>query len=219
MNHTEPFVFSTERRLVTLTGVRAGNLEGLLTGLRQVPGSSIFYHTHHMYLSHHFETPSFSNDFALWTSEALLEEKLSEQLSAIDLLSFTSIRQIREAIISTVEKAIGENGRRKRDCPAGDDFHFCRSKSFVMPTGIVAAGPREFFRMLPLISNVSLFFHFFGARLRLERPTNDFSSWLAWRGETRLAEAIDALDPYSVTLDDLKQKIIDLGAELGGAAQ
>jgi len=219
MNHTEPFVFCTERRLVTLTGVRASNLDGLLSGLRQVPGSSIFYHTHHMYLSHHFETPAFSNDFALWTSEALLEEKLGEQLSAIDLLTFTSIRQIREAIISTIEKAIGEDGRRNRECPARDEFHFCRSKSFVMPTGIVAADPEEFFRVLPLVSNVSLFFHFFGARLRLERPTNDFSSWLAWRGETRLAEAIDALDPYSVTLDDLERKIIELGAGLGRQAE
>ena len=52
MNRTEGFVFQTERRLVALTGLRASNLDGLLQGLKQVPGSSIFYHTHHMYLSH-----------------------------------------------------------------------------------------------------------------------------------------------------------------------
>ncbi len=215
MNHTEGFVFYTERRLVALTGVRASNLEDLLNGLRRVAGSSIFYHTHHMYLSHHFETPAFSNDFSLWVSEALQEGKLGEQLSAIDLLSFTSIRELRAAIISTIEKGIGENGRRKRECPPNDEFHFCRSKSFIMPTGIVAADPAEFFRALPLVSNVSLFFHFFEARLRLERPTNDFSQWLAWRGETGLAKAIDALDPYSVTLDELRRKIIELGNGVG----
>jgi len=211
MNHTEGFVFQTERRLVALTGLRASNLDGLLQGLKQVPGSSIFYHTHHMYLSHHFETPSFSNDYALWTSEALQEERLGEQLSAIDLLSFTSIRALRAAIISTIEKGILENGRRQRECPPNDEFHFCRSKSFIMPTGIGAANPEEFFRVLPGVSNVSLFFHFFEARLRLERPTNDFSQWLEWRGETRLAKAIDDLDPYSVTLDELKREIIELG--------
>ena len=71
MNHTEPFVFYTERRLVALTGLRASNLDQLLGNLRDVPGSSIFYHTHQMYLSHHFETPAFTNDFALLVSEAL----------------------------------------------------------------------------------------------------------------------------------------------------
>ena len=219
MNHTEGFAFYTERRLVALTGLRASNLGGLLRGLKHVPGSSIFYHTHHMYLSHHFETPAFSNDFALWTSEALQEERLGEQLSAIDLLSFTSIRELREAVISTIEKSIGEDGRRKRECPPDDEFHFCRSKSFIMPTGIAAADPAEFFRVLPGVSNISLFFHFFEARLRLERPTNDFSQWLAWLGEPGLAKAIDALDPYSVTLDELKREIIQLGEGVGRQTQ
>ena len=215
MNHTEPFVFYTERRLVALTGLRARNLTELLGFLRGGPGSSIFYHTHHMYLSHHFETPMFSNDFALWVSEALQEEEMGEKLAAIDLLSFTSVRQLREAIISTIESDLAENGRRLRECPPGDEFHFCRSKSFMMPTGLVARDPNEFFALLPRVSNVSLFFHFFEARLRLERPTNDFSQWLAWRGEERLAKAVDELDPYIMTLDELRNRIIDLGKGRG----
>jgi hypothetical protein len=211
MNHTEPFVFYTERRLVALTGLRASSLGQLLEHLRDVPGSSIFYHTHHMYLAHHFETPLFSNDFALWVSDALQEEALGEKLAAIDLLSFTSIRELREAIMATIERHIGEDGRRLRECPPGDEFHFCRSQSFVMPTGLMARDPREFFSVLPQVSNLSLFFHFFEARLRLGRPTNDFSQWLAWRGEVSLAKTIDALDPYSMTLDEFRERIIALG--------
>jgi hypothetical protein len=215
MNPTEPFVFYTERRLVALTGLRASNLDQLLGNLHDVPGSSIFYHTHHMYLSHHFETPTFSNDFALWASEALQEDALGEKLAAIDLLSFTSIRDLREAIIATVEGNVGENGRRRRECPPGDEFHFCRSKSFIMRTGLVARDPKEFFDVLPQVTNVSLFFHFFEARLRLGRPTNDFSQWLAWRGEELLANSINALDPYSMTLDEFKEHIIALGRGRG----
>lgn len=211
MDRTEPFVFHTERRLVALTGLRASDLEQLARILAEVPGSSIFYHTHHMYLSHHFQTPLFSNDFSLWVSEALQEERLGEQLAAIDLLSFTSIRQLRESIIRTIGRALEENGGRFRDCPPGDEFHFCRSKSFIMRTNLVAAGPREFFDILPNVSNASLFFHFFEARLRLGKATNDFSSWLAWRDEDELAGAIDAMDPYAVTLDELKNQIIDAG--------
>ncbi|MGA2329085.1 MAG: DUF5752 family protein [Bryobacteraceae bacterium] len=211
MNHTEPFNFYTERRLVALTGLKATNLEQLLHMLREVPGSSIFYHTHHTYLSHHFETPMFTNDFAMWVSEALQEERLGEKLAAIDLLAFISIRQLREAIVSTIEADLEGHPRPTRECPPGDEFHFCRSKSFIMPTGLAAADPPEFFAVLPRVTNVSLFFHFFEARLRLERPTNDFSQWLAWRGENQLAAAIDKLDPYTITLDELRDRIVDLG--------
>lgn len=216
MNHTEPFNFCTERRLVALTGLKATNLGQLLRMLRDVPGSSIFYHTHHSYLSHHFETPAFTNDFALWVSEALLEERLGEKLAAIDLLAFTSIRQLRGAVISTIEADLVAYRRPARECPPGDEFHFCRSKSFIMPTGLTAANPTEFFAVMPRVTNVSLFFHFLEARLRLERPTNDFSQWLAWRGKDQLAAAIDKLDPYAVSLDDLREQIIDLGKR-GGA--
>ena len=210
-NHDGPFAFCTERRLVALTALTAANLDQLLRNLHDVPGSSIFYHTHHMYLAHHFETPVFSNDFALWAAEALQEEALGEKLAAIDLLSFTSIRDLREAIIAAIELHIGENGRRMRECPPGNEFRFCRSKSFIMPTGLIAHDPREFFEVLPQVSNVSVFFHFFEARLRLGRPTNDFSLWLDWRGEGALAKMIDAMDPYSMTLDEFKARIIALG--------
>lgn len=211
MNHDEPFVFYTERRLVALTGLRANNLGQLLGHLSGVPGSSIFYHTHHMYLSHHFETPAFSNDFSLWVSEALQEKALGERLAAVDLLSFTSIRDLREAIISTVERHVVSSVRLLRECPRGDEFHFCRSKSFIMPTGLTAHDPREFFAVLPQVSTVSLYFHFFEARLRLGRTTNDFSQWLSSRGEQALAEQINSIDPYSMTLDEFKERIIALG--------
>src|SRR5690242_14074964 len=94
----EPFVFYTERRLVVLTGRRASDLSELLDHLREVSGSSIFYHTHYLYLTHHFERPRFYNEFAEWVSEALQEERLAEQLAAIDLLSITSIRDLRDAL-------------------------------------------------------------------------------------------------------------------------
>jgi len=206
-----PFEFFTERRLVALTAVKATTLPQLLTGLQEVTGASIFYHTHHQYLSHHFEKPVVYNDFALWVSEALQEQRLAEKLAAIDLLSFKTIRQLREAMIATIEAQLGENSGRVRECPPGDEFHFCKSKSFVMPTGILAQNVEDFFAKLPHVTTVSLFFHFFESRLRLERSTNDFSLWLADCGEQALAQAIDRLDPYLLSLDELKNEIIDLG--------
>jgi len=207
----EPFAFYTERRLVALTGRKARNLEELLSNLQQVSGSSIFYHTHYLYLIHHFEKPRFYNEFANWVWHALQQERLAERLAAIDLLAITSIRELRESIVATVEKHLESSERARHDCPPGDEFHFCEAKSFIMPTGLVAHNVPEFFDEIGRVSNSCLHFHFFEARLRLERPTNDFSQWLRDLGETRLAKAIDKLNPYVMTLDELKEKIIRLG--------
>jgi hypothetical protein len=212
---TEPFLFYTERRLVELTGLRARSLTELAAILRQVSGSSIFYHTHHLFLSHHFEKPVVYNEFALWAGEALQEQALAEKLAAVDLREFTSLRQLRQAILAIVEQHLRQPGGEQRIAPPGDEFHFCKSKSFVMPTGMVAHDVREFFALLPQVTNISFYFHFLEARLRLERPTNDFSQWLSWRGEIALAAAIDALDPYTRTLDELKADLLALGRRRG----
>jgi hypothetical protein len=211
MTSRESFLFYTEARIVGLTGLRASNLEQLLSILQKVQGSAIFYHTHHMYLVHHFETPMFTNDFARWVANALRERALSEKLAATDLLSFTSIRELRNAIAARIDEHLRNSSARTQECLPGEEFHFCRSKSFIMSTGLVARNPKEFFDLLPRVSTASLFFHFFEARLRLGEPSNDFSQWLASQGEPALAQKIDALDPYSMTLDLFKQRILELG--------
>jgi len=215
MNQPQPFRFFTERRLVELTGLKARNLPELATILQTVPGSAIFYHTHHEFLSHNFEKPVVYNDFAVWVSEALQENRLAEKLAAVDLLAFTTIRELRENLLGLVAAHLKECKGSPRECPPGDEFYFCKSKSFIMPTGIVAQDPADFFAKLPQITTISLYFHFLEARLRLGRPTNDFSQWLFSRGETQLAEAINRLDPYTRTLPELKADLIKLGSKFG----
>ncbi len=209
----EPFAFQTERHLVVLTGRRARNLAELQSHLHKVSGASIFYHTHYLFLTHNFGKPRFHNEFAHWASQALQEEGLAERLTAIDLLAMTSIRDLRTAIITTVEKYLGD-GKRMRECPPGDEFHFCEAKSFVSPTGLLARDARELFEMVGHTTDASLYFHFFQARLRLERPTNDFSMWLTKHGEPRLAQAIDRLNPYDATLGEFKEQIVKIGRRL-----
>jgi hypothetical protein len=80
-----------------------------------------------------------------------------------------------------------------------------------MPIGLEAHDVAEFFEQVGRVTNASLHFHFFEARLRLERPTNDFSQWLRDRGEPRLARALDRLNPYLMTLKELKEEIVKLG--------
>ena len=210
VNPGEAFVFHTEQHLVVLTGRNAKNLAELLEHLHKVSGSSIFYHTHYLFLTHNFGKPRFHNEFANWASHALQEEGLAERLTAIDLLAMTSIHDLRAAIVTAVEKYL-DGGRRLRECPPADEFHFCEAKSFVSPTGLVAHDASELFEMVGRVTDACLYFHFFEARLRLERPTNDFSLWLRNRGEPRLAQAIDRLDPYDATLAELREQIVRIG--------
>ena len=208
---SEPFVFYTQQQLVSLTGRRARNLSQLLEHLQTVTGASIFYHTHYLYLTQHFVEPKFYNEFAEWVSTALQERRLAERIGAIDLLSASSLRWIRERIIAEIERHFQENPGPQRDCPPGDEFQFCAVRSFIAPNGIIAETVPDFFDRLQNVSNACLHFHFFEARLRLDRPTNDFSVWLNARGEKRLARAIDSLDPYAVSLDELKNQIRKVG--------
>lgn len=201
------FQFYTGRRLIELTGRKACCLPELLQHLTVVSASSVFYHTHERYLRHHFHKPTFYNDFAQWTARALQEQAAAEKLAAIDMLDFTSLEALRTALVRAIESSIGSNGGRVRECPPGDEFHFCKVKSFIMPTGIVVEDLQEFAAKIQHCTNSSTFFHFFEARIRLERKTNDFSQWLEDLGERRLADDINRLDPYSVTLEELKKQI------------
>jgi len=214
-NEKQPFIFDTELRLVMLTGLKVRTVADLRRTLALVPGSSIFFHTHHEYLAHNFHKPLHYNDFSVWVSQTLREEALAEKLAAIDLLALTTIRGLREALLKTLDDYTAAKGDVPQECRPDEAFHFCRSKSFILPTGIVANDVPEFFAKLPLITDASLYFHFFEARLRLGRLTSDFSRWLKERDRGDLADAINALNPYIRTLDELKQDIIRIGQGAG----
>lgn len=209
-----PFVFHTELRLAVVTGVTARDLRELRAGLASVPGSSVFYHTHQAYLTQHFQKPRYYNDFARWLSDAIREHALAERIAALDLLSFTSVRQLREAILALVDARIAESAETPV-APEGERFFFCRSRSFVLPSGLVAHTVDDLFPAVARASNASMYYHFFEARLRLGRPTNNFSDWLIRMGRPDLAGEIDGLDPYIRTLDELRADIAALGRKDG----
>jgi hypothetical protein len=188
----------------------ARDLPELRQGLASVPGSSVFYHTHQAYLSQHFQTPVYYNDFARWLADALREYALAEQVAALDMLSFTSVRQLREGMLALVDARLAAGGTMPA-APAGEQFYFCRSRSFILPSGLVAPTVPDLFEAIERASHASLYYHFFEARLRLGRPTNNFSDWLVRKGRADLAAEIDALDPYVRTLDELKADIVAVG--------
>ena len=203
------FRFYTERRLVQATGLRAVTVRDLLGHIKKVGGASIFYHTHASYLEHHFVRRRFYNDFASWVSASLQEHKLAEQIAGIDMLDYMTIRDLRDAIVQTISNHLQERkGERARKAPPGEEFYFCKAKSFVFPTGIEARSVAEFFECLRQISPLSIYFHVFESRLRLQRSTSDFGLWLTDMGAQDIADKINRIDPYVLTLEELRERII-----------
>lgn len=206
----EPFRFYTRLHLTELTGLRASTLGQLLELIKEVPDSCIYHHTHRFLQQHQYLSPEPPNDFAYWVSEVLGEDALGEKLASIDTVQFQNIQSLREEIAITIEKYLDAHPLAKtRFANEGEVFHFMKSVSFVLPTNYLVYDLKEFVEVLKKITVDSVYFHIFEARLRLERKTNDFSNWLETSlGEKDLAEEISNLDPYTRTLEDLRDRII-----------
>lgn len=204
------FHFSTQSNLVELTGLKARDLKELVEVLKKVPGSVIYHHTHHFLKQHQFLSPEPPNDFAYWVSQVLQEDKLGELLAAIDTVSYSSITELGNKILSVIEGYCAKN-RSTRSAPEGEEFHFMKSQSFILPTPYWASDLPEFLEAIKKISIQSLYHHIFEARIRLGRGTNDFSLWLEKElDEPALAQSLSRMDPYTQTLEDLRQQVISL---------
>jgi len=208
----EPFTFFTKMHLPELTGLHAANLEQFLAFLKQVPGSCVYHHTHRFLQQHLFLNPEPPNDFSYWMSEVLGEDELGEQLASIDIVRFSSIRALREAVIKTIEDYVAAHPRSlDRFAGDGEEFNFIKAVSFVFPTVFIAHNREEFAAALEKVSMASIYFHMFEARLRLEKGTNDFSAWFEGSlGDAVRAAKIARIDPYTHTLEDLRSVILKI---------
>lgn len=205
-----PFEFHSSLNLTLLTGRQARDLAELLEHLRAVPDAVIYHHTHRFLVQHQYLSPEPPNDFAYWITNVLLEEVLGEELASIDVLRFSTLRELRAALIKTIENFIERTGNL-RAAPPGEEFHFMQSVSFVLPTGQRASDLRAFHGMLGKISLDSIAYHMFDARLRLERGDNDFSHWFEdVLGEPKLADAFRRVDPYTHTVEGLRRRLLGL---------
>lgn len=206
-----PFEFYTSVTLKQLTSKKARDLRELVEIIKEVPGSVIYYHTHVFLQIHQYLSPEPPNDFAYWVSNTLGEHKLGEELASIDICEFSTIRELREKIITTIENHLFESKESLRHAPPGNEFEFIRAHSFVMPAGYTVHNLKEFVEVLEKITIHSIYFHIFEARLRLEKGINDFSFWIGTSAHApEVAHQIAALDPYTFTMHALRKKLINL---------
>jgi len=204
----EPFRFFTRLNLTLMTGVQARDLRELVAGLREAPEAVVYQHTHRFLQQHQHLVPEPPNDFAYWVSNILQEERLGERLAAIDTVRFTSLQQLRDALVEAIEKHLKRHPGG-RSVPEGREFHFMRTVRFSVPTPHEAWDLREFGECLRQVSISSLYLHVFEARLRPPLGINDFSLWFeAQLGEKDLAKRVARLDPYTQTLEGLRARVL-----------
>ncbi len=206
----EPFRFFTRMNLTELTGLRAATIGQLLSLIKTVPGSCIYHHTHRFLQQHQYLTPEPPNDFAYWVIESLGEDELGEKLFSIDTVRYPNIRSLREVIVRTVEDYMNDNPLAKlKFSRSGEEFHFMKSVSFVLPTQLVVYDLKEFLACMRNVTFDVIYFHIFEARLRLEKNTNDFACWIEMSlRNKKLADQLSRLDPYTSTLENLRGRII-----------
>ncbi len=202
------FEFYTRLNLPLLLGLKARNIPELLAGIKAVPEASIYYHTHRFLQQHHYLSPEPPNDFAFWVTGSLGLDALGERLASVDTVKFRTITALREKYVEILEAPSREAKARLTECPEGEEFHFLSCRTFIMPTRHSARNLGEFLDILRTVSINSIYFHMFEARMRLERGENDFSNWFEGIGLTKLAAEVARLDPYTMTLEGLRNNLI-----------
>jgi len=206
----EPFRFYSRTHITELTGLKARDLREFADILKKVPDAVIYYHTHRFLEQHHYLTPEPSNDFAAWIHDELGDEVLGERIASVDVFEFPNLVALKERLVGITEEYLARETNLREAMP-GEEFHFMKSVSVILPTPYVVSDLREFVETLRKITLGSLYFHVFESRLRLGRGLNDFSLWMRDSlEETELALEVGKLDPYSYTLEGLRLALIQL---------
>jgi len=200
------FVFRDIINVTKSTGFMASNLLELRNAVAEVSEECIFHHIYRYFVYGHITEQT--NDFAHWASESLEESALAEQLSNIDPYSFRSTEELRKATIAVLDYYI-ENYPEPRPVLPGYEFYFCEAVSYVFPAGIKARNLAEFLMAIKYIDASSIYYHFFEARTRLRKESDDFSKWIKEVSKSpATAEKLRGVDPFMSNLEGIREQII-----------
>jgi hypothetical protein len=193
------------------TGRRAQNLRELRDHLMTIHPGSIYYHFWGGLLRPRFDDPEYHNDFARWARDGLHDARLAERLGVIDPADFTNLEELRQETAEVIEERLDETELVPWSKP-DKQFHFIRSQIVVFDTHHRIDQPKELATVVPHLSVSSVFYHFVDARRRPPEAIDDFRAWLAGFGEryTTLCEQLAEVDPYFVTLAELRDELTGL---------
>lgn len=205
-----PFAVKDCALITRMGGVdSAVNLRELRERTSVCPEACLFHHFMETLVRPSFDDPEFRNDFAVWSARYLRDRVLAERLGIINPYKFDSLQQLRETVVEIIDDRLAELPYIPT-VPKGDDFRFMQAATVVFDAGIVLEHPRELYRVLPQMSNSSIYYHFIEARRRTQHRVDDFTAWCQGIGEECecLVEAFKGIDFYYLTLPELKKTLI-----------
>ncbi|TVP53797.1 MAG: hypothetical protein EA349_13085 [Halomonadaceae bacterium] len=208
-----PFAIKDCALIALATGDKVQTLKELRDHLKTVPGSSLYYHFWGGLLHPGFEEREYGNDLGEWAKHALHDATLAERLAAIDPSGFANPEDMRQALLDVVEQRLEEDSANPWT-PVDRQFQFIRSQIVVFDTGRTVEQPEQLAEVIAGLSPGSVFYHFIDARQRLPRGEDDFRAWLSAWGQryTGLAQGLAAIDPYFISLSELREQLAALFA-------
>jgi hypothetical protein len=211
MEKMAPFEFKQCVSIHKSTGKKAGNLRQLRDIIAEASEESIVHHNYQYFQKGHML--EYTNDFAEWAGESLGEKALAEHLSNIDPYDFKEIGALRKELLDLIDDYLDKFPNPKK-AMAGDEFYFNETVTFIFPVGIRARNLAEFFAAIKYIDEDCIYYHFYEARIRLGRGSDDFSRWFEdTLGEKDLAGKIRAVDPLMYTVEQIRTFIAGLVEE------
>lgn len=190
------------------TAQRAGSLSELKDKIAIVEEGCLYHHFWGERMNTQFVHTQYHNDFASWVFHRLHDTILAEKLSIIDPTEFENIEALRQELIEVIEKRLDEYEfiiwTRKED-----QFHFVGSSIVVFDSFIKINTPEELPSVIHSFAPNSIFYHFIDSRRRTAEKTDDFTLWLKQFGNKYdgLIEKIQDIDPYFLSLNQLKEKL------------
>lgn len=212
-NHSKPSIFFVKDCALAAiaTGIKAQTLTEFRDRLSETHLGSIYYHFWGGRLRIGFEHREYHNDFSYWAHHSLHDEILAEQLEMLDPTDYDNLEHLKNDIIEIVERRLEE----REIIPwakVDEQFYFMRSKIVVFQTRYQAALPSELVNIIPHLTHSSIFYHFIDSSRRVSDKSNDFTAWLSGFGNQYqdLIEEMRKIDPYFISLGDLKLKLVNL---------
>jgi hypothetical protein len=206
----EPFQFFTVAHVTRIGDQKANTVRELVMGVERCSDESIYHHMVEALGSEEDLAGRASNDFAKWAHGPANCEGLAELLGALDERSYASIEEMRNDLQTTVRNYIAAYPECADEL-ASSPFCFCEGLELNVPLNLTASTLKELGTSIESMTNESFYLHFVASEARLGQQSNDFSIWLSENlGLNELARKIDEIDLTESTLEEAKQKVLQL---------
>ncbi|MBC7332497.1 MAG: hypothetical protein H5T91_08770 [Synergistetes bacterium] len=202
----EPFHFKTEFWIPIYTGIKVESLQEFIDALQIVPENSILYHLYVNLFNFHSIPFQYTNSIAYWLYNNGYET-IAEKVSIIDPTEEYDLEKIRKHLIAILsEYSTKEDIKRFVSNP----FYFRSVYREVLPTNMIAHNLDELIEGVKSSSIRSVFYHFITSRIDKKTLINDYSEWLINMGHGKKAESIATIDIYTLSLYDIKEKLVEV---------